>query len=73
VLKQADGHIATWASQIDSGPLADMRIRVYSRDARLIAEGQTDAQGLFVTEVPIDPQPLIVVGSAGGITASGGQ
>jgi hypothetical protein len=48
VLKQADGHIATWASQIAGGPLADTRIRIFARDARLIAEGQTDAQGLFV-------------------------
>jgi uncharacterized protein YfaS (alpha-2-macroglobulin family) len=72
VLKQADGYIATWASQIDGGPLADMRIRIFSRDAKLIAEGQTDAQGLFVTQVPIDPQPLIVVGERDGeITASG--
>ncbi|HTP07243.1 MAG TPA: MG2 domain-containing protein, partial [Anaerolineae bacterium] len=72
VLKQADGYIATWASQIDGGPLADMHIRVFSRDAKLIAEGQTDAQGLFVTQVPIDPQPLIVVGERDGdVTASG--
>ena len=71
-MKQADGHIAAWASQIDGGPLADMRIRVFARDATLIAEGQTDAQGLFVTQVPIDPQPLIVVGERDGeITASG--
>jgi uncharacterized protein YfaS (alpha-2-macroglobulin family) len=49
-----------------------MRIRVFSRGARLIAEGQTDAQGLFVTQVPFDPQPLIVVGERDGeITASG--
>ena len=72
VLKQADGHIAVWASQIDGGPLADMRLRVFARDATLIAEGQTDAQGLFTTQVPIDPQPLIVVGERDGeITASG--
>lgn len=72
VLKQAEGHIAAWASQIDGGPLEAMRVRVYARDATLIAEGQTDAQGLFVTQVPIDPQPLIVVGERDGeITASG--
>jgi uncharacterized protein YfaS (alpha-2-macroglobulin family) len=72
VLKQAEGHIAVWASQIDGGPLVDMRVRVFSRDTKLIAEGQTDAQGLFITQVPIDPQPLIVVGERDGeITASG--
>jgi uncharacterized protein YfaS (alpha-2-macroglobulin family) len=72
VLKQADGHIAAWASWIDGGPLANMRTRVFARDATLIAEGQTDAQGLYVTHVPIDPQPLIVVGERDGeITASG--
>ena len=72
VLKQADGHIAAWASRIDGGPLADMRLRVYARDATLIAEGQTDAQGLLTTQVPIDPQPLIVIGERDGeITASG--
>jgi hypothetical protein len=72
VLKQADGHIAAWASQIDGGPLAEMRLRVFSRDAKLIAEGQTDAQGLYTMQVPVDPQPLIVVGERDGeITASG--
>jgi uncharacterized protein YfaS (alpha-2-macroglobulin family) len=72
VLKQADGHIAAWASQINGGPLDQMRIRVFARDAKLIAEGQTDAQGLFTTYVPIDPQPLIVFGERHGeITASG--
>ncbi|MGH2593002.1 MAG: MG2 domain-containing protein, partial [Anaerolineae bacterium] len=72
VLKQAEGHIATWASAIGGGPLADMRIRIYDRDATLMAEGQTDKQGLFVTTAPIDPQPLIVVGERDGeITVSG--
>ncbi len=72
VLKQAEGHIATWASGIGGGPVAAMRVRIYDRDATLVAEGQTDAQGLFVTSVPIDPQPLIVVGERDGeITASG--
>lgn len=72
VLKQADGHIAAWASKIDGGPLENMRVRIFARDATLIAEGQTDQQGLFVTQVPIDPQPLIVIGERDGeITASG--
>ncbi len=72
VLKQADGHLAVWASQIKGGPIAAMRLRVFARDAKLIAEGQTDAQGLFTTQVPIDPQPLIVIGERDGeITASG--
>ena len=72
VLKQADGHIAAWASRIKGGPIDNMHIRVFARDAKLIAEGQTDAQGLFTTYVPIDPQPLIVIGERDGeITASG--
>ncbi|CAG0930333.1 hypothetical protein TFLX_01664 [Thermoflexales bacterium] len=72
VVKQADGDLGVWASQIDGGPLAAMRMYVYARDSKLIAEGQTDAAGLFTTQVPIDPQPLIVVGELDGeITASG--
>jgi len=72
VLKQAEGHIGTWASRIKGGALSDMRIRVFDRDATLLAEGQTDQQGVFITQVPIDPQPLIVIGERDGeITASG--
>ncbi|HKZ82375.1 MAG TPA: MG2 domain-containing protein [Anaerolineae bacterium] len=72
VLKQAEGQIGAWASAIGGGSIPDMHIRIYDRDATLVAEGRTDAQGLFTTNVPVDPQPLIVVGERDGeITASG--
>ncbi len=72
VLKQAEGQITTWASTIGGGPSADMHVSIYDRDATLVAQGQTDAQGLFTTNVPIDPQPLVVIGERDGqITASG--
>jgi uncharacterized protein YfaS (alpha-2-macroglobulin family) len=72
VVKQAEGQIVAWVTDINGGSKADAAVSVYARDGELIANGRTDANGIFETAVTRDPQPLIVVVQDGDdITASG--
>jgi uncharacterized protein YfaS (alpha-2-macroglobulin family) len=72
VVKQAEGQIVAWVTDINGGPVPDIWVAVYARDGEQISEGRTDAHGIYRTEVAIDPQPLIVVARAGDdVTASG--
>jgi len=71
-LKQAEGQIVAWLTDINGGPVAGAEVGVYARDGTLVAQGTTDDGGVYRTRVPRDPQPLIVVARVGDdITAAG--
>jgi alpha-2-macroglobulin len=72
MVKQAEGQLVTWLTEINGGPVAGAEINVYARDGRRLDQGRSDANGLYRTQVPVDPQPLIVVARHGDdITVSG--
>ncbi len=79
MLKQIEGEIAAWVTDINAeaaAGVAGATVGIYARDGELLAEGVTDADGLFRTDVPVDPQPLIVLadvetGDALDVTATG--
>jgi hypothetical protein len=73
VLKQSGGQLVTWAATIaEHVPAAGMHIRVYDRDGTLVTEGATEGRGLYRTVVPVDPDPLIVIGELNGDITVGG-
>jgi hypothetical protein len=72
VLKQAEGQIVAWVTDINGGPVAGIDVEVYARDGQRLAQGISDANGVFRTAVSRDPQPLIVIARSGDdVTASG--
>ncbi|MBN1891088.1 MAG: Ig-like domain-containing protein, partial [Thermoflexales bacterium] len=72
MLKQAEGQIVAWVTDIDGGSIADIEVRVYARNGELLGQGHTDEQGVYRTAVERDPQPLIVVAAKDDdVTASG--
>ncbi len=72
VVKQAEGQLVAWLTDINGGPLSALEVNVYARDGELITAGRSDANGVYRTRVSRDPQPLIVVARDGDdITASG--
>ena len=71
-LKQAEGQIVVWLTDINGGPVAGAEVGVYARDGTRVAQGTTDDGGVYRTRVPRDPQPLIAVAHVGDdITAAG--
>ncbi|MCS7179496.1 MAG: MG2 domain-containing protein [Anaerolineae bacterium] len=71
-LKQAEGQIVAWLTDINGGPVPDAEVGIYARDGTLVAQGTTDDLGVYRTRVPRDPQPLIVVARVGeDLTAAG--
>ena len=71
-VKQAEGQIVAWVTDINGGSASDVAVSVYARDGELLANGRSDANGIFETAVIRDPQPLIVIAQDGDdITASG--
>jgi alpha-2-macroglobulin len=72
MLKQVEGQIVAWVTDINGEPAADVAVNVYARDGVSLAEGRTDEAGVFRTAVEANPQPLIVVAQEGAdITATG--
>jgi uncharacterized protein YfaS (alpha-2-macroglobulin family) len=71
-LKQAEGQIVAWVTDINGGAIADMEVVVYARDAKLISQGRTDENGVYRTQVGRDPRPLVVIARKDeDITAAG--
>ncbi len=72
LLKQAEGQIISWVSDVNGEPQQRVQVGIYARDGELLGRGTTDAQGVFRTSVPVNPEPLIVVAQEGDdVTASG--
>lgn len=71
-VKQAEGQIVAWVTDVNGGSAPNIEVSVYARDGQLLTQGRTDESGIFRTAVSRDPQPLIVVARAGDdITATG--
>jgi alpha-2-macroglobulin len=72
VIKQVEGQILAWVSDINGGSLPNLPVSIYARDGVLVVQGETDGNGIFRSEVGRDPQPLIVIAQDGeDITVSG--
>ncbi len=72
LVKQAEGELVAWVTDTNDGPAANLPVGVYARDGQLIAQGTTNSEGIFRTQVTKDPQPLIVIaGNENDSTASG--
>ncbi len=71
-LKQSGGQIVTWVSDINGGSVAGIDVGIYARNGQALAQGQTDANGVYETSVALDPAPLIVVARSGDdVTVAG--
>lgn len=72
VLKQAEGQIVAWVTDVNGGSVPGIEVSVYARDGQLISRGHTDQGGIYRAQVSRDPQPLIVVARDGDdVTATG--
>jgi alpha-2-macroglobulin len=72
VVKQAEGQLTAWVTDINGEPAGALDVAVYARNGRLLDSGQADENGLFRAHVSVDPQPLMVVARSGDdITISG--
>ncbi|MCP4535999.1 MAG: hypothetical protein GY832_02535 [Chloroflexi bacterium] len=71
-LKQAEGQIAAWVSNVNGESVRGIEVSVYARDGQLVSQGYTDQNGVYRTAIRRDPQPLIVVARDGSdVTATG--
>jgi uncharacterized protein YfaS (alpha-2-macroglobulin family) len=72
VVKQAEGQLIAWVTNINGEAVPNVRVGIYARDGQLIAEGRADELGVYRTAISRDPQPLIVIAGEGDdLTASG--
>jgi uncharacterized protein YfaS (alpha-2-macroglobulin family) len=72
VVKQAEGQIIAWVSDINGRHLEGVEVSVYARDGSRLTQGETNEKGVYRTEVNRYPQPLIVVARQGNdYTVSG--
>jgi len=71
-LKQAEGQIVAWVTDVDGSSKVGVEVSVYARDGQLLSRGLTGRDGVYRTAVARDPQPLIVVARDGDdLTATG--
>lgn len=71
-VKQAEGQLVAWVTDINGDPLPGAEVIVYARDGVQVSSGRTNEAGVYRTTITRDPQPLIVVARSGDdITASG--
>ena len=71
-VKQAEGQLIAWVSDINGHAIPGIEVGVYARNGQLISQGQADGDGVYRARVARDPQPLIVVARAGeDVTAAG--
>jgi protocatechuate 3,4-dioxygenase beta subunit len=61
MVKQAEGQIVSWVTDINGDPRPGVRVSIFARDGELISQGRADEHGVFSTGIDKDPQPLIVV------------
>ncbi|MBN1317872.1 MAG: Ig-like domain-containing protein [Anaerolineales bacterium] len=72
VVKQAEGQLVTWVTDINDEPLNGIQVFAFARDGQEVGSGWTDRQGICRFEVDRDPQPLIIVAQDGeDLTISG--
>jgi hypothetical protein len=78
-VKQAEGQIMAWVTDINGRPVPGIEVGVYSRDGQLLLRDTADGRGIFRGRIadfeaggPPSIDPLVVVAQDGNdITASG--
>ncbi|MFQ5595032.1 MAG: alpha-2-macroglobulin family protein, partial [Anaerolineae bacterium] len=66
-LKRSPTQILAWATRMDDGaPVAGLSLQAYNGDGELIAEGQTDEDGLWFTRFAGESEQVHVIATAGG-------
>lgn len=78
-VKEADGQIVAWITDINGDPAAGMDVGVYARSGDLLSNGVADENGVYRTQLlpfveggPAAVEPLIVVAGQGeDVTVSG--
>lgn len=78
-VKQAEGQIMAWVTDINGRPVPGIEVGVYARDGHLLASDTADSRGIFrgtmpafEEDAPPSVEPLIIVAQDGrDITASG--
>ncbi|WP_420645645.1 Ig-like domain-containing protein [Candidatus Leptofilum sp.] len=78
-VKQADEQLLVWVTDINDAPLPNTAVTIYARSGSILANGQTNADGLFETELltfeeagPPATEPLIVAAQVGNdVTLTG--
>ncbi len=64
-LKRSPTQILAWATRIDDGtPVAGLSLQAYNSDGELIAEGQTDEDGLWFTRFAGELEQIHVIATA---------
>ncbi|MGC9332676.1 MAG: MG2 domain-containing protein, partial [Anaerolineae bacterium] len=54
--------VVVWDTRLSDGaPVESSTVRLYGAGARLLAEGQTDAQGLFQVALPDEARPVLAL------------
>lgn len=71
-VKQAENQLFAWVTNVNGGPAAGAEVGIYARDGRLIAGGTADENGVYRTDVPTAPEPLIVVAGRGDDRSASG-
>lgn len=78
-VKEADGQIVAWVTDINGDPVAGVNVGVYARNGNLLTAGQADENGVFRTQLPAFEagglpavEPLIVVARSGDDTTVSG-
>ncbi|MCL4264608.1 MAG: Ig-like domain-containing protein [Anaerolineae bacterium] len=78
-VKEADGQIVAWVTDINGDPAAGIDVGVYARSGDLLSSGAADENGVYRTQLlpfveggPAAVEPLIVVAGQGeDVTVSG--
>jgi hypothetical protein len=78
-VKQAEGQIMAWVTDINGSPVPGIEVGVYARDGQLLVSDTADSRGVFRGQIPdfevggpAAIEPLVVVAQNGSdITASG--
>jgi uncharacterized protein YfaS (alpha-2-macroglobulin family) len=65
VVKQVEGQLVTWVTEINGEPVAAATVGVYARDGVRLVEGQADSDGILRSAISMESPPLLVVAQTG--------
>ena len=67
-LKASSDEVLVWATDLKDGqPVANVQIAVYNAKGQVVAEGNTDGEGILTTKIPVQEfwAPMAVLGRRG--------
>jgi hypothetical protein len=65
VVKQADGQIVTWTTDIHGGPRQGVLVQIYDKEGEIIDRGHTDTIGVYRSHFSTDHTPYLVIAKDG--------